>query len=457
MPKKLFTSVEISDPKKLVFGKAKKPLRYGFDLEIGNGYVVPELKYFPKPERLKDEASSVAVYQEITEQVLKHAINLGAERLQLETELPAILTENAQWGASVTHKQIEIMEKYHDEYGLKIGYRATIADLRNVKKGGLRDGFFHTVMDSFEANAEAGAHLVSIESFGGKEIIGHAIVHGDIGGVIFATGILGSIDVAFLWENIVNVVKNKSIPAGDTACAHANSTMILANGLVNRMISHVFSAVVRAISAVRSLAAYEAGALGPGKDCGYENIIIKAITGYPMSMEGKTSACAHTSLVGNIALAAADLWSNESVEHIRLFAGMAPVVFFEMLNYDCEMLNASIELGKVDELEGIIVHSNAFKDPQALVLTLESAVRIGKAIVVKKDYYHRSINAAKEAIAIIEENKEKLKLPKMELLYLKKIKNDLNNLPDDEESFIESKVAYYKKEVSEFTPDNYGL
>lgn len=35
-----------------------------------------------------------------------------------------------------------------------------------------------------------------------------------------------------------------------------------------------------------------------GKDCGYENPILKAITGYPMAMEGKTSACAHFSPMG---------------------------------------------------------------------------------------------------------------------------------------------------------------
>jgi methanol--5-hydroxybenzimidazolylcobamide Co-methyltransferase len=43
---------------------------------------------------------------------------------------------------------------------------------------------------------------------------------------------------------------------------------------------------VRAVTAVRSLLAYECAAVGPGKDCGYENLILKAITGFPMAMEG---------------------------------------------------------------------------------------------------------------------------------------------------------------------------
>lgn len=452
-----FYNVEYTDYRDLTFGYAKYPLRYGFGLEIGAGYVVPELKYFPKPEKLQTKVDAIFIYKEITEQTLKHALNLGATAIQLETELPEILTRNSDWGADVTHEQLSIMERIHDEYNIKLGYRATIADIRDVIKGGLRDGFYNDVMESFEANANAGAHMVSIESFGGKEIIGHAIVRGDIAGVIFATGILGSIDVAFLWENIVKTVGNKSIPAGDTACAHANSTMILANGLVNGMISHVFSAVVRAISAVRSLAAYEAGAVGPGKDCGYENIIIKAITGYPMSMEGKSSACAHTSLVGNIAMAAADLWSNESVEHIRLFAGMAPTVFLEILNYDCELMNAAIRLNNVDILEKIIVASNAYKDPQALVLTPESAVRIGKAIVEEKGYYHRSINAAKEALQIIEENISNLHLSQSEIKYVRKIKTDLERLPSEEHRFIEEKTKYYQEKIDEFKPKNYEL
>jgi len=68
--------------------------------------------------------------------------------------------------------------------------------------------------------------------------------------------------------------------------------MVLAE---RKMIPRVFAAVVRAVTAVRSLVAYECGAVGPGKDCGYENPILKAITGCPMSMEGKTAACAHLS------------------------------------------------------------------------------------------------------------------------------------------------------------------
>ena len=49
----------------------------------------------------------------------------------------------------------------------------------------------------------------------------------------------------------------------------------------------------RVVSVVRTLVAHEEGAIGPDKDCGYEGPVLKAITGIPISMEGKTSACAH--------------------------------------------------------------------------------------------------------------------------------------------------------------------
>ena len=97
--------------------------------------------------------------------------------------------------------------------------------------------------------------------------------------------------------------------------------MVLAN---KGYIPKVFAAVVRVISSVRSMIAIEEGAKGPHKDCGYEGVYVKAITGIPISAEGKSSACAHLSPVGNIAACVADLWSNESVQNVKLLGGRLP-------------------------------------------------------------------------------------------------------------------------------------
>ena len=90
----------------------------------------------------------------------------------------------------------------------------------------------------------------------------------------------------------------------------------------------------------------EEGAVGPDKDCGYEGPFLKAITGIPISMEGKTASCAHLSPVGNIASACTDLWSNESVQNIKLLAGMAPTVYMEQLEYDTRLMNQAIKGGR---------------------------------------------------------------------------------------------------------------
>jgi len=57
------------------------------------------------------------------------------------------------------------------------------------------------------------------------------------------------------------------VSGGDSACGFANTAMQLAH---QKMLPEVLAAVVRAMSAVRSLAAFEQGAVGPSKDCAYE-------------------------------------------------------------------------------------------------------------------------------------------------------------------------------------------
>ena len=184
----------------------------------------------------------------------------------------------------------------------------TVADIRF----GLRDVSFerayNTVLKTFEETTKNGADVLSIESMGGKEVFNYSLIRGNLRGIMFSLTVLVSHDMMRLWREITRIAEKYGIiPGGDTACGFANSAMMLANGLKDRMIAHVLSAVVRAISASRSLIAYEEGAKGLGKDCGYENVILKVITGYPMSMEDKTSAVAHTSLVGDIIAATCDL------------------------------------------------------------------------------------------------------------------------------------------------------
>jgi methanol--5-hydroxybenzimidazolylcobamide Co-methyltransferase len=176
-----------------------------------------------------------------------------------------------------------------------------------------------------------------------------------------------------------------------------------------------------------------------------------------MSLEGKSSACAHASLIGNIPMSVADLWSNESIEYTKLYGGMGPEVSLEMLYYDTSLLNTSIQEKKEFLLQDLIIKSNALKDPQALILTPENSIRIAKAIIEKSTYYERSLNAALEAVKIIDENQDNLALPQIEIRYIKRIRTDLENLPDEESVFIDTLVRKYTQMSKDFLPRNYEI
>ncbi|NUP88467.1 MAG: methanol--corrinoid methyltransferase, partial [Candidatus Sumerlaeia bacterium] len=128
-------------------------------------------------------------------------------------------------------------------------------------------------------------------------------------------------------------------------------------------------AVVRALGAAQSAVAHDMGAVGPTKDCAYEGPVLKALHGVPVSLEGKSAACAHLSHVGNVAAACADLWSNESVQNVRLLAGQAPTVFAEMLVYDCRLMNEAARRGEAHRLQDWLIASDARLKPGAFILT----------------------------------------------------------------------------------------
>ena len=244
--------------------------------------------------------------------------------------------------------------------------------------------------------------------------------------------------------------------AGDTACGFGNTAMVLAE---RRMIPKVFASVVRAISAVRSLVAYECGAVGPGKDCGYENPILKAITGFPMSMEGKTAACAHLSPMGNLAAATADLWSNESVQNIKLLGAMAPVCYMEQLAYDCRLMNQAAKDGPEGRAQLIkwMVESDAPLDPQALILSPENCITLAQSIVSEDSHYAAGIAVGRKAIEILRDSHDQgyLQIGLRETAWLDRMEDELDDLPDNEEEFIEEMME--EVDLEKFRPQDYDL
>jgi methanol--5-hydroxybenzimidazolylcobamide Co-methyltransferase len=244
--------------------------------------------------------------------------------------------------------------------------------------------------------------------------------------------------MAFLWDHIVGIAeRNSVIASGDSACGFANTAMVLAEG---HNIPRVLAALIRAMSVPRSLVAYEAGAVGPSKDCAYEGPFIKAITGYPIALEGAEAACAHLSPIGNIAKATADLWSNESVQNVRLLGGMAPVVSVEQLLYSTRLMNTATDQGETAArmLRDCFVSSDATLDPQAYILRPDVIIQISQVIVDAPTPYLRTRAAGLKALEILRgaNANGELQLSRAESKWLDRLSTQLDAVPEDEDELI---------------------
>jgi methanol--5-hydroxybenzimidazolylcobamide Co-methyltransferase len=455
--KRVFKELAYTDEKDLVFGRAKHPVTCGYGLTIGGGEVYPEVNYtLPTMNVVGNLAAVRAEFRTMVREILERCAKLQVPGVVLEFEHTFDLTDNPEWGADVTRDTKEIMREYHETRGLKSALRVTVADIRDKNRPPLmrRGAEYDKMLLAFDRCAAAGADILSIESTGGKEIGDDAILQCDILGVLFSVGLLGSRDMEHLWDRIVEIAERTgTVPGGDTDCAHANTAMRLA---FMNYIPQVFAAVTRAIGGARSLVAFERGAVGPHKDCGYEGPIVKAITGMPISMEGKSCACAHASHMGNVASAACDLWSNESVQHVRLLGGYAPEVFAEVLAYDCRLMNESLKHGTHRAVRDAMVSGDVALSPEALVIAPAAAIRIAKAIISRDGYYARSLAAALEAVAIIRDAvaHRELTLSDRELTWLDRIEENLRSCPADETAFIAQMMTQY---TDKCLPAEYGL
>jgi len=402
MPLKNYTKLAYTKLEDFIYGTAKSPVKCKNGMVIGGGVIYPEINFTLPPMTITKESMPEVLkeYTSMIEDVLKRAKELYVPGLVVEIELLPPMTFNPQWGIDVTKVVRDIMFEYEQKHNLKSVLRITPNDIREGKDVlDMWSGFhWDKMIETFEGCAKAGADFLAIESVGGKQIHDEAIMYCEINKSLYALAEPGIEDMHKLWNEIVKIAdKTGTIAAGDTACGFGNTAMVLAD---RGYVPKVFAAVVRVMTAVRSLVAFEEGAIGPHKDCGYEGVYIKAITGCPISMEGKSSACAHLSPVGNIAASVADLWSNESVQNVKLLGGMAPTVSLEQLAYDCRLMNKASEKGmdKALLMRDLLADSDSLFDPQAYVLRPDVVLRISEAIIKEEGSYNRMKKAATEAI-----------------------------------------------------------
>ena len=458
---KPFPKLAISDPAELRFGVAPHPLTTRQGLSIGGGTVYPELN-FTLPPMLVEAATLPEVYEHyrgIIRGACQRAVALEAPGLVVEFETLPPMTENPGWGIDITRILLDGLGEANQRHGLKTVLRVTPNDTREMERPPrMRSGpLYEAMLRTFDGCAAAGAELLSIESVGGKEVHDDALMNGDLRGVIFALCVMGVRDMRFLWTDLARVARQYGVHcAGDTACGFANTAMVLAE---QRMIPRVFAAVVRCVSAVRTLVGYECGAVGPGKDCGYENPILKAITGFPMAMEGKTAACAHLSPLGNIAAATCDTWSNESVQNIKLLGGMAPTCYVEQLIYDCRLMNQALADGRDAALlyRKWMVNSDARLDPQAYVLTPENVITVAQAIVGAPTPLEAGRAAALTALRLLRDGHKdgQIKISPRELPWLDRLQQAVESIPAAETAFITEMMGEVDR--TKFVAADYGL
>jgi methanol--5-hydroxybenzimidazolylcobamide Co-methyltransferase len=454
-----YEALAIQHASELVFGRAPRPVSCGFNLTIGAGQVYPEVNFTLPAISVSGENWSeiVSQYTEMATGIIRRAVALRAPGIVLEFELLPAMTECPEWGAQITALLHHALREAHRNHGLRCALRVTPTDIREQGKPPLlrRGDGCEKLLRSFELCAQAGADILSIESIGGKEVHDQALLYGDVPGVVFALGVLAPRDMAWLWSRITAICARHPgvLPGGDTACAFANTAMQLAH---QRMLPEVLAAVVRAMSAVRSLVAFEQGAIGPSKDCAYEGPVLKAITGCPISMEGKSATCAHFSPMGNVASAMCDLWSNESVQNVRLLSGSAPEAYTESLLYDCRLMNAAAERGGSLTLRDWLTASDRWFSPQAAVLSPDATIEIATAIVRAKGFYERTQAAGHAAISVIRAglSSEAMQISAREQQWLERIERELAAIPRDEQDLRQQVDERYP---GVFDPASYGL
>ena len=456
---KKFDKLAINNLDDFIYGSCPNPVTTKSGMVIGGGTIYPEINFTLPGMDVNDQTidKALGIYSNIIDGVLKRAAELYAPGVLVEFETVPDFTEHPKYGIDANRILINGIKEAADKYGLKAALRTTPNDLREMSRPPVMRGgkYWDTMLELYEQCAKDGSDFLSIESTGGKEINDEALVKADIRKAIFAMGVLGCNDMEYLWGNLVKLSDaNGCFAAGDSSCGFANTAMVLAE---KGFIPHVFAAVMRVVAVPRALVAFEQGAVGPSKDCAYEGPYLKAITGSPIAMEGKSAAGAHLSPIGNIAAAVADTWSNESIQQVKLLSEMAPVVGMEQLVYDCRLMNVAKEKGQGLMMRDLLTESDAPLDVQAWVLRPDVVLKIAGELVKEQDNFLRTKLAAKLTINELRDaiKAEKVKADRRDMKWLDKMEKAVDKIPDDPEQFY----AEIKPELDmdKWHPEGYGL
>ncbi len=416
MSRKYFTKMETENAEDMLFGEAKNPVKMGWSQVVGAGNVIPNIKVAPTEGFDGSEACQKGL-----------AIGLPAMQAELE-----FVQQSKEDSASFTAVQAEKLEEMNDKYGTATSLVTTVADIRDEKTG-LKGSDLDTAMDeSFEACAENGASALCAKTIGGKAVADYGISRGDIRAILFAIGVLGSIDTEYMWTKIVDIANKNNVVAGGDSCVSANDATIQAGGLIDEDVSHTVAAVTRSIAAAKSLVAVECGATASIVDCAYENPVIKSVANIPIGAAGAQ--------LNLISAAVSDVWTDESAL--------------------CALMNTAKATGTAKDLRDNLVLADKYRDPQGIVLAYDSAYKIGEAIIAEgENPYLRARAGALKCCEVINEavDQQRILLTRFERDSLDSAQKTFEQLPDDQDKFIKTCVKRYDRKVKDFDPACYEL
>jgi methanol--5-hydroxybenzimidazolylcobamide Co-methyltransferase len=138
---------------------------------------------------------------------------------------------------------------------------------------------------------------------------------------------------------------------------------------------------------------------------------------------------------------------------------MAPTAYLEQLEYDGRLMNKALQAGHVHShvLQQLMVDSDIYTDPQALILAPENVIRLSRELIKGDSYVANARNGAIAALDLIEEAvaSGQMELSIMESDYLPMFREDLSSIPDNESNFIEMMMPLI--DSKKFIPSEYGL
>jgi len=138
---------------------------------------------------------------------------------------------------------------------------------------------------------------------------------------------------------------------------------------------------------------------------------------------------------------------------------MAPTCYVEQLIYDCRLMNEALADGRDAALlyRKWMVSSDAARDPQAYVLTPDSAIAIAQAIVSAPNAYEAGKAAALTALRLVREAHRDgvLNLIPREVPWLDRLQQAVEALPAKEPDFIDEMMA--EVDTTKFVAADYEI